>query len=328
MAVHIEEPGLASRQREQADGDASLGASNIAGGAIAIGVVAATGAGVLLSMSGSWPAWVLGQILLAVAFLQWFILLHEAGHLTLFRSRAANLVFGQFAGAMALIPFESWRRVHGLHHLWTGWQDLDPTTAALTPRARGRVETALVDFAWRSWFPLFSILYRLGNYWNLPRLWRLFPAAAQRRAILANAIVLVLAYAALLWAIGPAHVLGGIGLALLLSFALQDPLILSQHTHIPQRVSGGAKVTPLSAAEQAIYTRSLAFPRFVAQGLLFNFNAHELHHRHVAVPGYRLGRIAYAPPNEVHWWQWLRASKRMRGSVFLFQNRDSTGFTL
>jgi hypothetical protein len=43
------------------------------------------------------------------------------------------------------------------------------------------------------------------------------------------------------------------------------------------------------------------------------------------VPGYRLGRIAYVPHNEVPWWGWLRKAKRVPGEVFLFQNRDQSG---
>ena len=104
---------------------------------------------------------------LALALLQWFVLLHEAGHLTLFRSRTANVIAGHLAGFFALIPFASWRRVHGLHHLWTGWQDLDPTTAPLVPRRLGTVERILVDWAWKLWLPLFSVLYRVNNYWRV-----------------------------------------------------------------------------------------------------------------------------------------------------------------
>ena len=32
--------------------------------------------------------------------------------------------------------------------------------------------------------------------------------------------------------------------------------------------------------------------------------------------------------NEVHWWQWLKAAKRLRGSDFVFGNRTQTGFKL
>jgi fatty acid desaturase len=103
-------------------------------------------------------------------------------------------------------------------------------------------------------------------------------------------------------------------------------LILSQHTHIPQRLSAGRKVAPLSPSEQETYTRSLRCSPAFARCILLNFNAHELHHRYVGVPGYRLDRIPHVPRNEVHWWVWLRAAKRLRGSVFLFENRDGTGF--
>ena len=80
--------------------------------------------------------------MLAVAFVQWFVILHECGHDTLFRTRTWNRVAGSVAGFFALIPFACWTRVHSRHHRWTGWQDLDPTTEALVPRNRGRVERA------------------------------------------------------------------------------------------------------------------------------------------------------------------------------------------
>jgi fatty acid desaturase len=309
-------------------GASSLAASDLLGAAYLLGAVAGTLLALWLSSRSSLPVWLAGQVLLALVLLQWFVLLHEAGHRSLFRSRALNTAAGHLAGFMALVPFASWRRVHGLHHLWTGWQDRDPTTAALAPRVRGRAEIAVVDLAWRWWLPLFSLVYRWANYWQLPRLRRLFAAPDQRRCMQANIVALGLAYASVCWLLGVEQVLRLFGLAAMLSFALQDPLLLSQHTHLPQRLSGGRRVAPLDPSAQARHSRSLAFPRWFARGVLMNFNAHELHHRFPAVPGYRLGRIACAAPNEVHWWTWLKAVKRMRGSVFLFQSRDSTGFTL
>ena len=111
--------------------------------------------------------------------------------------------------------------------------------------------------------------------------------------------------------LGASTVLSSFGLALLLGLALQDPLILSQHTHIPQPSSEGRRVEPLSGQEQLRYTRSLRFPRWFAQWVLINFNAHELHHLDASVPGYRLPRLAHAQLNEVHWWTWLQAAKRL-----------------
>lgn len=307
-------------------GAAELKPTNRAGAWVFARCGLLTTVGLGLSASGALPAWFVGQVLLAVAFLQWFILLHEAGHLTLFRSRGLNIAAGHIAGFFAVIPFESWRRVHGLHHVWTGWQDLDPTTAPLVPRPLRPVERLLLDWAWKLWFPLFSVLYRVNNYWRPRQLDRLFPAPEARRAVRANVLLLASAYAAAIMVLGITGVLWHVGLALLLTLVLQDPLILSQHTHIQQNLSEGRRVQPIRAAEQGRYTRSLRFPLPIAQGLLINFNEHELHHRHVHVPGYRLGRIAQRADNTVDWWVWLREAKRLPGSVFLFSNRERTGF--
>ena len=46
------------------------------------------------------------------------------------------------------------------------------------------------------------------------------------------------------------------------------------------------------------------------------------------VPGYHLRRIPYTPANEIGWWDWVRARKRMPGEVLLFQNRHESGYDL
>jgi len=316
------------RKRHATRAGDALHPSDAMGALFLVLALAATSLGLWLSASDALLLWVGGQALLAVALLQWFILLHEAGHLSLFRRRGFNKAVGHLAGCLALIPFASWRRVHGLHHVWTGWQDKDPTTAALTPRPRGSVQIAAVDIAWRLGIPLFSVVYRLSNYWNIPRLFRLFPSPKQRCAIALNALVLLGLYLGAVWLIGFEALFQFAGLSVAASLALQDPLILSQHTHIPQPVSGGRRVEPLSGEGQQRYTRSLRFPRWFAHWVLINFNAHELHHRFVSVPGYRLGLLSQEQPNEVYWWTWLRAAKRLRGSVLLFGNREQSGFKL
>src|SRR5262245_27985077 len=81
--------------------------------------------GLALFLSVGWGAalWAVGQVLLAFALLQWFVLLHEAGHNSLFRTRVLNRYAGRVAAYFALIPFGCWKLVHGMHHRWTGWQD-------------------------------------------------------------------------------------------------------------------------------------------------------------------------------------------------------------
>lgn len=289
--------------------------------------LAGTAAGAGLSLAGSWIAWAAGQVLLALVLVQWFVILHECGHDSLFRTRRSHAIAGTLAGFFAVIPYHAWRRVHARHHKWTGWQDLDPTTESLVPRPLGRVERTLVNVSWRLWIPLFSILYRATNYWHIPRLLRMFPRRADRSAIVRDVATLITLYVAVILWLGPVTVLRVAGAAVVLSLMIEDLLLLSQHTHVPQHVSGGAAVTPFPAMAQEPFTRSLKLPG-PASAFVLHFDAHELHHMYPFVPGYHLRRIAYAPGNEIGWWQWVRGAKRLRGDVLLFQNRLESGYDL
>jgi omega-6 fatty acid desaturase (delta-12 desaturase) len=298
-----------------------------AAGLRVIGTAAAgTALGFFLSFAGGLGAWMCGQLLLAVMLVQWFVILHESGHDTLFRTRRWHAAAGRVAAAFSLIPYHCWVRVHGRHHKWTGWQDLDPTTEALVPRPRGRAERAIVNVCWRLWIPIFSIVYRATNYWNMPRLFRMFPQA-DRLAIARDTALLVALYVAVIVALGPAAALRGVGLAMIISFVIEDLLLLSQHTHVPQQVSGGSSVKPFPAVEQEPFTRSLRLPR-IASAFVLHFDAHELHHMYPFVPGYHLRRIPYTPENEIGWWHWVRGAKRVSADVLLFQNRLETGHDL
>jgi omega-6 fatty acid desaturase (delta-12 desaturase) len=304
-----------------------LRAGNAQGAASVALCVALTLSGVWLSLRPGTLAWLAGQTITAAALLQWFVLLHECGHDTLFRSRRWHRLVGPVAGALTLIPFASWRRVHGRHHKWTGWQDLDPTAVALLPRERSRTQRAIVNACWRLWIPLFSALYRLENYWHLPRLARMFPAARDRRALGISAASLICLYGAALALAGVATCARVAGLAVLASFVAEDVLLLSQHAHVPQHISHGIVVRPYPAPEQEIFTRSLRLPAWTSAWLL-HFDAHELHHMYPFVPGYHLRAIGYAPHHEIGWWDWVRRAKRLPGEVLLFQNRDESGWDL
>lgn len=305
-----------------------LKSSNRLGALYTASCVIQTGVALLLSGSGSLPIWLLGQLLLALALMQWFILLHEFGHMTFFRARRLNTLLGHVASFFSIIPFHAWRKIHGLHHKWTGWQDRDPTTQTLVNRDLSPFEKSLTNTCWRLSIPLFGLIYRCNNFWNLPRLKRIFPKKQSFRLIALNIFGLASVYAFIVWFLGPETMMRYVGLAVLLTLVLQEWLILSQHTHIRMELSRGEDVRPFSASEQETYTRSLIFPAWVARNLLINVNAHELHHVYPAVPGYHLHRIDRETVNGVNWWHWLRTVKSMPGEQFLFHNREETGLRI
>ena len=298
--------------------------SDAAGSAVILLAVAGTALALALSMRAELWLWLLGQTILAVSLVQWFAILHECGHETLFRSRRFHGPVGQVAGFFSIIPFYNWKRVHGRHHKWTGWQDVDPTTATLVPRVLSRAERVLVNVCWRFWIPLFSVLYRINNFWNWPRLRTLFEKSEDRRRLALSSVGLIVVYAALVVLVGPRALLRLAGFGVLLSLIAEDLLLLSQHTHIPQQLSHGEPVRPFPTIEQEVFTRSLVFPRWLS-ALLLHIDAHELHHMYPFVPGYRLGGIAYETENEIGVWTWVRRARAMPGELFLFHNRLETG---
>lgn len=301
-----------------------LRSSNLAGFVVFSSAALLTVVGVALSLQQNWLVWLLGQVVFAFTLLQWFALLHECGHGTLFRSKTLHAPVGRVAAFFSLIPFYCWKRVHGRHHKWTGWQDLDPTTAALVPRALGRGERALMNICWRYWIPLFATLYRVNNFWNLPRLRTVFSKQEDRRRLAISIITFLLAYVVVAIIVGPWTLLRVAGLAFVLAFIVEDLLILSQHTHIPQNLSQGKQVLPFPALEQDVFTRSLILPSWIS-AMLLHIDAHELHHMYPFVPGYHLRGISYDTPNEIGWWRWVRRARALPGETLMFHNRIETG---
>jgi len=301
-----------------------LRSSNWAGAVLVSSAALLTVVGIALSLQATAWMWLLGQAVFAVTMLQWFALLHECGHGTLFRSKALHAPVGSVAAFFSLIPFYCWKRVHGRHHKWTGWQDLDPTTAALVPRALGRGERVLMNVCWKCWIPLFATLYRINNFWNLPRLRSLFPKREDRRQMAISIVTFLLAYVAVAIIVGPWTLLRVTGLATGLAFIVEDLLILSQHTHIPQNLSQGQQVSPFPAVEQDVFTRSLVLPSWIS-AMLLHIDAHELHHMYPFVPGYRLHGISCDTPNKIKWWRWVRCARALPGETLMFHNRIETG---
>lgn len=276
------------------------------------------GGGLALSWRPVHPIlYVSGQLLLVLGFTQALVLLHEAGHRTLFRRRWLNDATGVVAGFLAIIPYATWRPIHARHHYYTGWQDLDATTESLVPRALSRGERLIINVAWRSGLPLFSVIYRVQNYWNLNRIWLYLSPTARRKRLKVYAAIQFLVYILLVVWCGPWESLVLIGPGLVGALALQDILLLSQHTHMPSYLSEGRAVRPFRPLEQGPFTRSLRLPKWLSW-LLLHFDAHEPHHLYPHVPGYLLRRIPFEPPNEMHWWAWLREAKAMSGVQFLF----------
>jgi acyl-lipid omega-6 desaturase (Delta-12 desaturase) len=80
---------------------------------------------VLMYFSLSWSYWItLPLAILAGLFLiRIFIIFHDCGHGSFFKSRLANDILGYVTGVLTLTPYYHWRWEHAVHHASSGHLD-------------------------------------------------------------------------------------------------------------------------------------------------------------------------------------------------------------
>lgn len=277
--------------------------------------------GVYLSHSTFWSlGYIVGELLLGIFFFQCFILLHETGHYSYFKNKFVNTIFGNIFAFISFIPFSSWVDIHNLHHKWTGYRDKDPTTEGTVSPKFHPLTKLLVNISWLIWFPLFTIGYRIGNYWNITKI-KKHVAAIHLSRIYKNIGVQLVLYFILFYFAGT-WILQHLLLGYFISLIISDVFILSQHSHIKIPIAGEQEVKPIRYAEQIKYTRSVKFSAWIARYIYFNFNLHELHHFQPGLPSYYLDQVNLETPNKVSFVSYLLDAKKMSGMNFVFNTSN------
>lgn len=271
-------------------------------------------------------SYLLGTILLSVFFTQTFILLHECGHLNYFENKTTNKIFGHVFGLLSGIPFYTWQHMHNLHHRWTGWRDLDPTTEKTVKPGESRITQLIVNTCWWLFIPIVYLSYLISNYWNLLKIKRFVPSHVLNLAILNISLYLSFYFFVVYYF--PAFVLYYLLPAFVLSLVWKELLIMTQHTHIEIPISEGAEVRPIPFMEQVKYTRSFYTFTFVARYFLLNFNLHEVHHAYPGLPAYWLDKIDLDIPRKPKFSEWLIKAKSMKGMDYIFRTSKHTGIKI
>jgi len=76
-----------------------------------------------LSLAVSWWLTVPLAILAGAFLVRIFIIFHDCGHGSFFKSRLANDILGFFTGVLTLTPYYHWRWEHSIHHASAGHLD-------------------------------------------------------------------------------------------------------------------------------------------------------------------------------------------------------------
>jgi acyl-lipid omega-6 desaturase (Delta-12 desaturase) len=279
--------------------------------------------GVYLSLGHSVVLHWAGQFILSLFFLQTFILLHECGHLNFFKTRFLNVCFGHIFGFLSIIPFYSWTHMHNLHHKWTGWRDLDPTTEKTVELQGANTMRWIVNISWFLFIPIFFLSYMLSNYWNIFKIKRHLNERKFRVAVLQIGISLLI-YIVLFLSF-KTFLLQLILPAFLMSLVWKELVIMTQHSHIETPIANDSHVKPVSYADQVKYTRSFYVNSWFESLFLFNFNYHETHHVYPGVPAYWLQKIDLNVPKEPSYKTWFIKAKSMKGEDYVFRTSAKTG---
>lgn len=270
-----------------------------------------------ISYIGTGFVWFLGQVLLAISLFQWFVLHHDFVHDSLFKTRWLNRLFGHISAITTLMPYYTFKFSHHQHHIWTGWRDKDPTSPQSYMKEPPAWAIKIVNFCWRFWIPLISPVFVVQNFWDLKRLFATLPSKKDRRRMIFSVCWVVLVYAALIILL-PAFLLQNWLLAFLLFLVVSDVVLMSQHTHIEGHFSEDKEVKAFKFSEQARYSRTIIYPKFLARFFFYNFDKHGLHHQQPAVPSYHLGKLPLPYELKVHWWDWIKTAKSLSAYELIY----------
>ena len=254
--------------------------------------------------------WIISQLGLSVVILQWFVLVHDLGHGNYFSHKILNVFWGHVASVPVILPYYPWRYIHNSHHKWTGWKDKDPTMGQTIPREKPSAISFFMNFCWKFWIPIFSVSFSLGNFWNLSKIFKLYKNTATRRRCVFSILFLLLFYSTLIYLCGWQNFFQSFALAYLMFLVISDPLLISQHSSVPQRLAKGQEVKPVHYKDQGEFTRSLVFPLFIQKYILMGFNQHVLHHYFPTIPGYYLCKMEFSGGHKEHWRSWLKWAKQ------------------
>lgn len=230
-----------------------------------------------------------------------FIIQHDCGHGSFFKSRTANDFLGRALSVLTLTPYGSWSQGHAAHHASTG---------NLDRRGRGDVETWTVA-EYRASTPLKKLLYRLyrnplvmvglGAPINFIVLQRLplghgFQDPGSRRSILSLDVALLVAFGLPCALFGVLPVLGTYLPVMIIASWIGNWLFYVQHqfdrTHWERDRDWNFHVAALSGSSY------FKLPP-ILQWFSGNIGLHHVHHLCSRVPNYRLQACLDAAP-ELH----------------------------
>lgn len=263
-----------------------------------------------VALSADVSYWLTGGLTLAIALMlaRVFVLMHDAGHGSLFRTGWMNRTAGFFLGVICGMPQYVWSQHHAYHHSTNGnWAKYGGPFSVITVDAYA----ALSEKQRRAYrrarhiaiLPLAGFLYILFNpryTWlrgSLQMLWhrlsrkpgefrtRYWATPLEYRHMTLNNLVLFAAWAAMSLALGPLLFFTVYVVSASLAATIGIVLFTVQHNFEHSYASGDQGWDYDTAAIEG--TSFLVLPRWL-NWLTADIGYHHIHHISATIPNYRL----------------------------------------
>jgi len=244
----------------------------------------------------------LGLAVLAAGFaVRIFIIQHDCGHGSYFRSPWANTITGFICGVITFTPFANWRRQHAGHH--GNWNNLDRRASgadiystcmtlseyrAMTPGEQFRYRLVRHPVIYLFALPplVFLVIYRFA--FDTPKDWQ-----KERMAVHANNAILLAAFVGLGLLLGFGNVLA-VHLPIVIAMSIIGVFLFSvQHRFEETLWMRGDAWNAVDASLKG--SSFLKLPR-VLQWFTGNIGFHHIHHLNSRIPNYRLQACHEAIP--------------------------------
>ncbi|RYZ92076.1 MAG: hypothetical protein EOP06_05340 [Proteobacteria bacterium] len=219
----------------------------------------------------------ISQLIIPILMFRAFALMHECVHNSACRVRWISDVVGIVAGAICLLPYEPWKKIHLAHHKWTGNVDKDPSMGLIKHFPHfSRTRIAILNLLWKFHLPGLAVSQHF-IFWA--KSYTFILAGNRKDEKLKNALSVIVPltlYAFIPWA--------SMIPALAIYLAMVEIINFPHHLQMPMLQDNES----FPVYDQHKTARSCIYPRWFARHVLNNFNLHIEHHLFPRLPWYRL----------------------------------------
>jgi len=267
-----------------------------------------------LALETAWNWLVLAPLLIVNSFaaVRLYVIQHDLGHRSHFKTRLQNDLAGYLASTFTLTPYKAMLYNHNVHHAHIGNLDERHSTEIYTMTLREWQEAGF-------WKRLYYRLYRhplimipLGGVWTFAIRYR-WPKNAMQigpREILAHDVAVLAWWGLIAWAYGWTGV-GVYGLTVVISGCIGVFLVYLQHNFEDTYWDHKPELDYARAALQGSSALDLGWWWDLGTG---NIAYHDIHHFNPRIPLYNLRKCHQALRQEmdVHTIEWPEALRSFR----------------